>query len=206
MTIQTQHTQNTKSFSNPPGRIKIANAVRDLLVEKDFSSITTAEISRQSGVNEALIYRYFGDKRGLLYGVLSEHLEIFFAHITLDMKGIKGALDKLKKLIWSTIYFYDHDRIFARILLLEVRSHLDYFKSDTYRSVKKYTHLIVEIIKGGMESGEIRDDISPAHIRQIILGSIEHLIIPAIIHGGPIQVDTLQKELCDTLFKGIAQS
>ncbi|MFP4453651.1 MAG: helix-turn-helix domain-containing protein, partial [Desulfobacterales bacterium] len=51
----------------PPGQIKIENALRTLLVQKDFNSITTAEIARTSGVNEALIYRYFKDKRGLLH-------------------------------------------------------------------------------------------------------------------------------------------
>ena len=51
----------------PPGGIKIAMALRDLLENKDFNSITTAEIAQASGVNEALIYRYFGSKRDLLH-------------------------------------------------------------------------------------------------------------------------------------------
>ena len=51
----------------PPGKIKLAKALRVLLEEKDFNSITTAEIASTAGTNEALIYRYFGDKRGLLH-------------------------------------------------------------------------------------------------------------------------------------------
>ena len=58
---------NIPNHSDPPGKIKIAEALRILLKEKDFNSITTADISRTSGVNEALIYRYYKDKRGLLH-------------------------------------------------------------------------------------------------------------------------------------------
>ncbi len=59
----------------PPGRIKIADALRFLLEDKDFGDITTAEIAKTAGVTEALIYKYFKDKRDLLYQVLAEYLE-----------------------------------------------------------------------------------------------------------------------------------
>ena len=54
----------------PPGRIKIADALRGLLEQKEFNAITTAEIARSAGVTEALIYKYFKDKRDLLHQVL----------------------------------------------------------------------------------------------------------------------------------------
>jgi TetR/AcrR family fatty acid metabolism transcriptional regulator len=207
MTItKSRQKEKRMNSSNPPGRIKIANALRELLKTKDFGSITTSDISSEAGVNESLIYRYFGDKRGLLHGVLSEHLEIFVQMIDSDLKGINGVIDKLRRLIWSTINFYDQNRVFAKILLLEVRSHQGYFESKTYQLVKGYTHLVIDIIQEGIDTGEIRDDITPKYTRQIILGSIEHLIIAAIIHNGPIDVDLLQEELCNTIFKGIAKT
>ena len=46
-----------------PGYIKIVGALKLLLKEKEFNAITWAEIARTAGVNEALIYKYFHDKR-----------------------------------------------------------------------------------------------------------------------------------------------
>jgi AcrR family transcriptional regulator len=117
------------NHSDPPGKIKIAEALKLLLREKDFNSITTADISRTSGVNEALIYRYYKDKRGLLHDVLAEYLEDYVEKMAFEMKGIKGATNKLRKLIWATIYLYHQDRVFAKILLLEVRNFRGYFES-----------------------------------------------------------------------------
>ena len=102
--------------SDPPGKIKIAEALKTLLREKDFNAITTADISRISGVNEALIYRYYKDKRGLLHDVLAKYLEDYVEKMELDLKGIKGAANKLRKLIWDMIYLHQQNRVFSRIL------------------------------------------------------------------------------------------
>ena len=110
-----------KSRPFPPGRIRIADALRLLLEEKDFSAITTAEIAGTAGVTEALIYKYFKDKRDLLYQVLREYLESYDAQFITDVKGIKGALNKLRRLLWSHMNVYATDRVFAKILLVQVR-------------------------------------------------------------------------------------
>ena len=88
-----------KTSGFPPGRIKIGDSLRLLLEKKDFGSITTAEIAKTAGVTEALIYKYFKDKRDLLYQVLREYLEHYDERFELDVKGIKGALNKLRKVI-----------------------------------------------------------------------------------------------------------
>ena len=64
---------NSKEKPLPPGRIKIVRSLKSLLVEKEFSAITTAEIAKTAGVTEPLIYKYFRDKRDLLHQVLSEY-------------------------------------------------------------------------------------------------------------------------------------
>ncbi len=192
-----------KSKPFPPGRVKIADALRYLLEQKEFNAITTAEISRQAGVTEALIYKYFKDKRDLLHQVLSEYLEQYCVLVQGDLKGIKGALNKLRKLIWSHINVYATNRVFAKILLIEVRSHNDYYHSDTYELVKVYSDVILEILEEGVLNGEIRDDIPAKLIRQIILGSIEQVCLTGITFDRTIDPDVLTENICEIVFSGI---
>jgi TetR/AcrR family transcriptional regulator, fatty acid metabolism regulator protein len=187
----------------PPGRIKIANALRELLSEKDFNSITTSEISSKSGVNEALIYRYFGDKRGLLHQVLKEQLDEFVERISEDFHDKSGALNKLRKMIRSSIEFYDRDRVFSKMLLIEVRNYPGYFDSETYKVIKEYTNMLLACIKEGISSGEIRSDISSTYLRQIVLGAIEHMVLPAVMHNSKIDVDEYQREISRVLIEGV---
>jgi len=187
----------------PPGRIKIADALRVLLETKDFSAITTAEIAKTAGVTEALIYKYFKGKRDLLYQLLSEYLEHYDVQVERDLKGIKGALNKLRKLVWSHINVYATDRVFAKILLLDVRSFSDYYTSETYKLVRKYTEILLEIIQEGIKNQEIRDDIPPVFLRQAILGSIENVCLTRVVFDQKISTDDLTEKLCKFVFKGI---
>lgn len=194
-----------KARSFPPGRIKISEALKLLLKEKEFSAITTAEIARTSGVNEALIYKYFGNKRGLLHQVLGDYVEENIKQLKLGMGGVTGALNKLRKLIWSHLQMYETQRVFARILLLEVRNYPGYFESESYQRVRKYSEFVKEIIEEGIKNGEIRDDIPAWSLRQIILGGIEHLTLPSVIFGREFSVDEMTEDLCNVIFEGIAK-
>ena len=152
-------TKNFKERPLPPGRIKIVQALKSLLEEKEFSAITTAEIAKTAGVTEALIYKYFRDKRDLLHQILGEYLEQYRSQMDRDLKGIKGALNKLRKLIWFHINVYATNRVFAKILLIEVRNYPDYYKSETYSRVKEYSNIVLQIIEEGTRDGEIREDV-----------------------------------------------
>lgn len=186
-----------------PSKIKLANAMNRLLRDKDFNSITTAEIARVAGANEALIFRHFKDKRGLLHHVLHEHLLEFNAIIRKEMENHHGALNKLNCLIRGHIRMYDSNRVFAKILLLEVRNYPDYFESATYWLVKFYGRLITDIVQEGVEQGEIRDDIPPANIRDLILGGIEHFCMAAVIFKREISVASTADQLQKLIFRGI---
>jgi len=183
--------------------MKIAASLRQLLENKDFGSITTAEIARTAGVTEALIYKYFKDKRDLLYEVLSEYLEHYDTRFEIDLKGIKGALNRLRKLIWSHINVYATDRVFAKILLIDVRSFSDYYTSKPYQLVKNYSKVLLEVIEEGIADDEIREDIPPAIMRQVILGALENICLTGVVFDREISPDDLSEGLCEVLFSGI---
>jgi hypothetical protein len=120
-----------------------------------------------------------------------------------DLKKQQGALNKLGSLIRNHIRMYDSNRVFAKILLLEVRNYPDYFDSATYWLVKFYGKLIVDIITEGVEEGEIRDDVPPDKIRDLILGGIEHFCMAAVIFNHEISVASAAGQLQKLIFRGI---
>ena len=190
----------------PPGHIKITQALKLLLETKEFSAVTTAEIAKQAGVTEALIYKYFKDKRDLLHQVLREYLERYQVQVENDLKGIKGALNKLRKLIWFHINVYATNRVFAKILLLEVRNYPDYYKSETYELVKIYSDTVLRIIEEGILTGEIRKDLDPKFIRLGIIGSIEQVCLSGVVFGREISPDDITENLCEFIFEGIKRA
>ncbi|MGO9572118.1 MAG: TetR/AcrR family transcriptional regulator [Desulfomonilaceae bacterium] len=175
-------------------------ALTSLMVEKEFVSITIADIAKTAGVTEGLIYKYFRDKRDLLHQVLAEHVSFFVGQVETEVKGTKGPLDKLRKLIRIHVGMYAHHRVFARMLLLEVRNYADYFNSSAYETVKRYTGLLMDIIAEGIAEGSIRQDIPATEIRQAILGGIEHVCLPGVIFNRTINPEAVSSHLCEIIF------
>lgn len=204
--VKTSKTNNKISptkRSNPPAKRRIAAALKYLLEEKDFNSITTAEIARNAQANEALIYRYFNDKRGLLHEVLSEYLREYSERMTRSLDGITGAANQLKRLIWHAFDVYNSNRIYAKILLIEVRSFPGYYTSETYQLSRNFSTKLLILLEEGMRAGEFRADLQPRLVRNIIVGGIEYLILPGLLFNREIPPDEYTEVLWDTLFNGI---
>jgi AcrR family transcriptional regulator len=191
------------SSAIPQGKLKIIQAMRSLLEKRTFESLTIADIAVTAGVTEGLIYKYFKDKRDLLHHVLREHYEQFLVQIDRDLQGIDGALNKLRKIIWSSIERYANHRVFARIILLEVRNSEEYFTSEAYSLVRQFNHLIIDIIKEGVAAGEIRSDLPPAYIRNAIFGTIEHACLNRAIFNEIVDTGEAARIITDLLFSGI---
>jgi len=189
--------------SSPPGRQKIMDALKSLLKEKEFAAITWADIANRAGVNEGLIYKYFGELRNLLFQVLKEFVEHYWERVNLDLKGIEGSLNKLRKIIWDLFYIYTSEPVFARILLLEVRNLPGYFESETYKIHKYWAKLTREIIEEGMARGEIRSDILPRDLLNAMYGAIEHSCLPVLLFGHKIDPDEISASVCKILFEPI---
>jgi TetR/AcrR family fatty acid metabolism transcriptional regulator len=192
-----------KTASSPPGKLKIAQAMRTLLEDRTFESITIAEIAVTAGVTEGLIYKYFKDRRDLLHHVLQEHYELFLVQIDRDLQGIDGALNKLKKIIWSSIERYANHRVFARIILLEVRNSESYFQSEAYGFVQQFNRIVIGIINEGIANGEIRDNLPPAYIRNAIFGTIEHSCLNRVIFNETVTTNDAAKFITELIFDGI---
>ena len=177
--------------------------MRNLLEDRNFASITISDIAVTAGVTEGLIYKYFKDKRELLHHVLKEYYEYFLCLIHRDLEGVSGALNKLHKVIWISIDRYATHRVFARIILLEVRNAEEYFHSEAYGLVRQFNKLLLEIIKEGMASGEIRGDIAPSLACHAIFGTIEHACIKRVIFNEKVSVNETADQICHLILKGI---
>lgn len=200
-----QHSQDSPRIDVPPGGVKIVEALKLLLQEKSFDAITTAEISRVAGANEALIYRYFKDKRGLLHKVLAEYTLEHLLQIRSAVDQVQGALNKLRKLMKGTISFHKKNRVFSQILLLDVRNYPGYFESDAYELVKQYARLIDGIVEEGVRNKEIRDDISMANVKDVIVGSIEHACLRSVVFHRDFDEELLASNLIELVIGGLAR-
>ncbi|WP_300457594.1 TetR/AcrR family transcriptional regulator [Desulfobacula sp.] len=192
-----------KGNTNPPGRIKIMTAFSRLMAQKDFHSITTAEIAGNAAVTEGLIYKYFKDKKDLLYQVLNQHFLEFQAKIQDRIAHAPSCIEQIGILIFSSLESYIENRVFSRILLLEVRNSLAFFDSGAYEMVREYSRTLLEIIETGIRNGELKPDVDAVILRKVILGAIEHACLGEIIFDKELDIERMSTGIAKIVFNGV---
>jgi len=192
-----------KKKPDPPGRIKIMASFSRLMREKDFHSITTAQIAKNADVTEGLIYKYFKDKKDLLYQVLDAHFQDFHNKIKTRMALATSGITKLELIILASLEGYSENRLLSKILLLEVRNSQAFFDSGAYEMVTIYARTILDIIREGIASGEIAGGTDPYLLRKVILGAIEHACLGEVIFGKPLDIEKTAAGISDIIFNGV---
>lgn len=187
---------------DPPGKIKIMKSLSQLMAKKDFHSITTFEIAKTAEVTEALIYKYFKDKKDLLYEVLYELFIEFNTVVGLQVIQKKTCIEKLEIIIAESLAAYTANRVFSKILFLEVRNSQGFFKTKAYECVRTYSKRILGIIEKGIDNGELKPSIDPIVFRKIILGAIEHACLGEIVFERELDIDTVSKGISSIVFEG----
>lgn len=203
---KTKTTRGPKKNHQPESYYKIMQALETLLEEKGFNEIKWSDIANTAGVNEGLIYRYYKEKKNILFTLFQRAIEEQIKRVEFGLKGIDGTFNKIRKYIWIQTYVTCKKPVGARIQFLEARAHNSFFKSSAYQSAREYVAILRRVIQVGIENGEIRDDIPINDIIRIIMGAMEQSILPVILFGKATteqDVDRLTDNICKVLFPGL---
>ncbi len=199
------NSEKSAEHSYPPGRVKISEALKNLLGCKDFQAIKIAEIAETAGVNEALIYKYFRNKRDMLYQMIGDYLEGCRVEMIRVIAGQNSTFGKLEKFISTIIDIYNRDRIYSKMILFEFRNSSDYYTSKPYSILQGTYDLCLLIIREGISDGTFREDINPCFMRQHIIGSVEQVCMNSIITSRSLSSKKITAYIVDLLVNGISR-
>ncbi len=164
----------------------ILKAAQEIFSEKGLRDATITEIAKKAGVVDSIIYHYFKNKEDLLYWALSGQIEIALAELTFHFEGIMGPVSKLGKMIWFHLYMNDFNKGNARIrknLLFECRSNKDFYTHECRKTLQKYTRVLVDILRLGIDQNYFRHDINVFLVRDIIFGFLDEESLACLSAG-----------------------
>ena len=139
-----------------------------------YADTAVADIAEKTGVVEANVYKYFGAKRELLLKVLDDWYEEMFRDYASALAPVRGARARVRMLVARHLHSVKQYPLLCRLMFREVRSEEDYPGSSLHGQNRRYTQLLIDVLKEGVASGELRDDVSLPLLRDMIYGGIEH--------------------------------
>ncbi len=181
----------------------ILEAARMNFSERGYESATMASIAAQAGVVEGSVYKYFESKRELLLKVIETWYQDLVEHFARGLPGIKGTRNRLRFLVWQHLANIRRDAQLSRLMFQEVRLKDDYYRSPMHSMNIRYTEFLLDVVREGVANGDLRDDVAPALVRDMVFGAIEHHTWNFLCGRGTLEVDRIADQIADIVFNGV---
>jgi TetR/AcrR family transcriptional regulator, fatty acid metabolism regulator protein len=181
----------------------ILDAAKAIFADKGFEGTSIADIARAAQISDGLVYRYFRNKRELLYEVLRKFYERILLDLETQVFRHDGFAAQLETLIRRHLEVFVSDTDLCRLFISEVRTASDYQGSSIQELNRLYTSVLIRIVKNAVKTGEVRSDVNPRLLRDVIFGAIEHLAWRHVNGKGQLRVAQTARDLTLMLTSGI---
>lgn len=172
-------------------KIHILQVAERLFSENGFDGTSIRAISKEAGINIAMISYYFGSKEKLLEELILYRASDIRVHIENILRANLSPIEKLEKYIEFYIQQVSRNFPVYRIAMTESQPGRRNFQSDEFAKVKKVNlENLKRIVIEGQESGQFRSDIEPTLIPATIAGTVINFYINREFFSGLLNLST----------------
>lgn len=182
----------------------ILAAARDVFRAHGYEQASISEIAERAGVVEGSIYRYFTNKRDLLAKVIQGWYGGMLAEEEKMLPGIQGTRARLRHTIWHHLKSISEEPGLSRLVFAEFRPDPDYRSTEIFEMNRRYTRRVTDIVTKAVAAGEFREDVTPALVRDLVFGGIEHHTWAFLRGSGRIEIEATADMLADLIYRGLA--
>jgi len=153
-------------------RQRLRAAAIKLFAERGFNDVSIHQIVALAGVDKALVYHYYGGKEGLYAAALQE---VYRRPDTVEERALESGSttrEKLTNLLEAMSKFLEQNPDYVRMLFWENLGRGKHLRHHDHLLGKSFFPRFQEIIRHGIEAGELRRDIVPQHLFINFIGLI----------------------------------
>ncbi len=155
---------------------QIIQAALEVIAENGYHASQVSKIAKKANVADGTIYLYFKNKEDILISVFRERMGQFIHKIKNAIEDKETASEKLLTLIQMHYAQLTESPYLAKVTQLELRQSKPELRREINKVLKSYLDVIDSIIEHGINEKEIRDDIHPRLMRQMIFGTIDETV------------------------------
>ncbi len=171
-------------------RAGIINSAITLFAEKGFNDTSMLEIARRSKVAEGTVYEYFGNKENLLISIPCEKLNSLYDTLSGDSPEMT-----IKQIILNIFEFYSNEKAYSTILVLMLRTNKKFHESQSNKMIENLFKMIRDEIQKGQENNTFKADLDMDICRDLLFGTLDHIMIPMIIFNREYDLKKIGEEV-----------
>ena len=166
---------------NPEVQQRLESAVMVIFSTADFHKASIRDVANLAGVSFSTIYKYFGSKEHLLFTYVNKWMRTLTDRIEDHLNGIEDLKEKLRKVFWLHLDYYERHEELGRILFITLP--MKTWMVDSSFNQKRRIDLIINVLKSGQEQGIINPYVRAGSLLDFMLGFIQRTFFMWIIRG-----------------------
>ncbi|MGI9432072.1 MAG: TetR/AcrR family transcriptional regulator [Myxococcota bacterium] len=187
-------------------RLRILDSAGQCFAASGFSKTTVEEIALRAGVSKALVYHRFHNKEEILEAALERTLDQWEEAVQ-TAEDSDSVLTAISQMIHASLDWVRANPVAGALFSLEPMVLHSVGEASVRRRMDDFRAELIVRIDAGIESGELRADLDPGRLADVIrllsLALVEQVIDPRWL--GELDRDLVDTSL-EVLFRGIARS
>lgn len=186
-----------------PKYTQIIDAAVQVIAENGYHASQVSKIASKANVADGTIYLYFKNKEDILISVFKEKMGTFIERIESEISEKETVSDKILALIETHYQQLSASPYLAIVTQLELRQSKPELRNEINNVLKSYLDIIDSIIKQGIEDGDIRNDINPRLLRQMIFGTLDETVTTWVMKSQRYRLSDQVKEVHQLITCGV---
>lgn len=181
---------------------EILLAATQLIGEKGIQNLTTKNLAERMSFSEPALYRHFKNKNDILISVLLFYKGLLKKGLSEIIQSNNHSFDKIGQMIDFQFNHFSKNPAIIMVIFAETSFQYNHDLSKTVYGILTQKKTLVElIISEGQLKDEIRKDISPSQLTNLIMGSMRFTVLKWRLENYTSDIKSEGKELLNTLNK-----
>jgi len=166
---------------HPDVHQRLEKAVLEIFSNSDFHKASIRDVAERAGVSFTTIYKHYGSKERLVFAFVDVWMGKLTDRIVDHLQGIEDLKEKLRKVFWLQLDYYERHNGLGRILFMTLP--MKTWMADETFQQRKMINLFLEALKDGQQRGILNPEVRAGVLLDFILGIVQRSFFMWISRG-----------------------
>ncbi|MFH0725955.1 MAG: TetR/AcrR family transcriptional regulator [Pseudomonadota bacterium] len=189
------------STLNPAVYKRLEAAVEDIFSNSDFHKANIRDVAKKAGISFSTIYHHFGNKEKLLFSFVDIWLGKLCDRIVDHLQGIEDLKEKMRKVFWLQLDYYERNQGLGRILFMTVPMKT-WMEDETFVQ-EKMIRIYLDVLKKGQAEGILNPKIGTEALLDLMMGFVQRTFFMWVSRGKTKGLAEQANALFEIVWRGI---
>ncbi len=186
---------------NPDIHERLEKAVLEVFSNSDFHKASIRDVAEKAGVSFTTIYKHYGSKELLVFAFVDAWMGKLTDRIIDHLQGIEDLKEKLRKVFWLQLDYYERHSDFAKIVFMTLPMKT-WMADETFEQRRMFT-LLMNVLRQGQQEGLLNPQVKARTLLDFLMGFVQRSFFMWIQRGQKESLVGQANAMFEMVWRGI---